>query len=538
MSPQTRRKIIKNIEARVLPYTIIGLLVLTSISTVLFINYDSNIAGASATIDFTYYKKITIDHNQVSATLSNFPVLINISGDSDIDGLAAEDFAFWNSDNSTQYAHEIDVYDDSTHSLVAWVNVTSLSHDSDTVIYMYYGDGDSTTEEDITGTWHSDFVMVQHFTGASAVTLDDSTSNNNDVTGDNGDPAYNQTGWLGNAIVLDGTGDYLTVNDDNSLTFSTGDSADTGLTFIALAEYSSGNSYILGKREGTTVEYLWGLSSDASSNKLRLTCYDDAAANGLETDTTNGITKSERQLLATTYNGDGSCDNVIHYVDGSAVGSGCSDSSYTAMHNKAIQLRIGDCNDYGPMTGTIDELFVLSNDKSSDFILTLYNNWWNATSGGFYTVGSGNNANVEGDYEIWGINADIRFTHSAEAGSTNTSSLVLKIGTNTSGTSDTVNEISLDFSAGYPSGFTAGNFSYQVRNTSDGTFSTNWDTVTGNMTLNSTTWAENWAYGTSPFPISGFNSTIEVRMRVAVNSSISAGTYTTDVWKVLWEVET
>jgi len=190
--------------------------------------------------------------------------------------------------------------------------------------------------------------------------------------------------------------------------------------------------------------------------------------------------------------------------------------------------------------GTMDYVFLIDGYRNDSFIRTHVNNILNATDGGFFTLGS-ESGNVEGSYGISGLDGDTRFLHGASggvlAGDTNISTLVMKVYSNTSGTTDNCTSIFLDFSGGYPSGYTAGNFSFQVRNTSDGTFTTNWNTVTGNMTLNSTTWSNNWAYGTDPFPINGYNSTIEVRMRVEIPSSASVGTNTSDSWIVKWLID-
>jgi len=504
-----------------------------------------SVSGAT-TSQFLYNKKITIDSDQVPATLTNFPVCINLSSDADLASDALNsgwDIAFFDGtgESATQYNHEIDVFDGDTGELVAWVNVTSLSHSSDTEIYMFYGDSDiGSSAEDITGTWHSDYKMVHHMTGASATAIDDSTSNNNDVDSDNDDPSYNQTGRLGNAIVLDGTGDYLVYGDDDSLSF--GDSStDSPFTIVFYGSYSSGNSWIFSKGDGTNREYYFGLSSDASGNKLRLTIHDNDASNNREVSSDISKKKGVYQHFASRYGGVGGDDaqnDVYLYMNGSIIdSSGAKSNNYVAMHNQAAGGRIGDFNSWGPMAGTIDELWVIGANYSNAFMKTLYNNWNNCTDGGFFSLGSEQSQGIDGTYEISGLDGDTRFTHSGENGTTNISTLVMKIYSNTSGTSDNCSEIFLDFSAGQPSGFDQGNFSFQVRNISDGTFSTNWATVSGNMTLNSTTWLNNWAYGTDPFTINNYNSTIEVRMRVTIPSDVSPDTYTYDSWEVLWKVE-
>ncbi|HMA83609.1 MAG TPA: hypothetical protein VKP59_05205, partial [Candidatus Thermoplasmatota archaeon] len=71
-----------------------------------------------------YRKKITINHSQVEGTLSDFPILLNIT-DTDLRQKAEDDgkdIAFVSyTDNSSTYAHEIEQYDNG--NLTAWVKI-------------------------------------------------------------------------------------------------------------------------------------------------------------------------------------------------------------------------------------------------------------------------------------------------------------------------------------------------------------------------------------------------------------------------------
>ena len=127
---------------------------------------------------WNYRKEITIDHTKVTGSFTNFPVLISLSGDSNLASFAqanGDDIVFTNQDGTVVLAHEIDYYNSGT--LQAWVNVTSLSSTTDTVLYMYFGNATCPNQENPTGVWGSSFVMVQHMQETSGVHYD-STSNN------------------------------------------------------------------------------------------------------------------------------------------------------------------------------------------------------------------------------------------------------------------------------------------------------------------------------------------------------------------------
>ncbi len=164
---------------------------------------------------FTYRKKITLDKDKVFTTLTNFPILVSIT-DSDLASKAqsdGDDIVFTNITGS-KLNHEIEKYTSGTGELVAWVNIPSLSSSTDTEIYMYYGNSTCDGQENIAGTWNSNYLLVQHMDQSSGNIID-STSNNNDLT-KSGSPTYQSTGKVGYSIEFDGSSDYFSESIDFS----------------------------------------------------------------------------------------------------------------------------------------------------------------------------------------------------------------------------------------------------------------------------------------------------------------------------------
>jgi hypothetical protein len=127
--------------------------------------------------NWNYKKNITIDHTKVYETLTKFPVLISFT-DTDLkdhtqsDG---DDICFIDSTETTQYNHEIETYVSATGQLVAWVNITSLSSVTNTTIWMYYGNGICSSQQDVTGTWDTGrYVGVWHMNDLTTSTVNDS----------------------------------------------------------------------------------------------------------------------------------------------------------------------------------------------------------------------------------------------------------------------------------------------------------------------------------------------------------------------------
>ena len=169
-------------------------------------------------ITFNYRKPLTVNSSMVADNLINFPVLVDIVDENLKDNVLqsnGNDIAFMDSTNTVQLNHQIELFDENTGHLVAWVNVSSISSSTNTLFYMYYGNATCPNQQNVLETWDSDFVMVNHMNETSGPLLD-STVNNNDGTCFNG---VNQsaTGVMDGGYWFDGFNDYITVSSSDSL---------------------------------------------------------------------------------------------------------------------------------------------------------------------------------------------------------------------------------------------------------------------------------------------------------------------------------
>ncbi|MCH7774014.1 MAG: DUF2341 domain-containing protein, partial [Bacteroidetes bacterium] len=117
---------------------------------------------------WAYKKLITIDYTKVSATLTDFPVLVSVTDvdlkDSDNGGPIqpdGDDILFLKTDG-TKLSHEIEKYDGSTGQLAAWVKIPSLSSSTDTEFYLYYGNSSCSSQQDAANVWDSNYKGVWH----------------------------------------------------------------------------------------------------------------------------------------------------------------------------------------------------------------------------------------------------------------------------------------------------------------------------------------------------------------------------------------
>jgi hypothetical protein len=171
--------------------------------------------------EWPYRKETIINHSLVDSDLVNFPILISLSTDSNLSDNAqsdGDDLVFIDNSTGNKLNHEIEYFDDSTGKLLAWVNITSLSSSVDTILYMYYGNPGCSNQQNPSGVWDSEFLMVQHLEedpSGGAPQMLDSTSNDNDGICYGGMTAGDQiSGQVDGSLDLD-SNDYVDCNRHN-----------------------------------------------------------------------------------------------------------------------------------------------------------------------------------------------------------------------------------------------------------------------------------------------------------------------------------
>ncbi len=335
---------------------------------------------------WAYRKKITIDNTKVTANLTNFPVLISLPSDDDLKNDAqnnGDDILFTAADETTKLSHEIEEFDGGTGKLVAWVKVPSLSSTVDTDIYMYYGNGGASNQEDVTNVWDSSYKMVQHLheTAKTAGTYNDlldSTSNNNDGEAENG-VTMNATGKINGADSFDGSDDYGDYGDKSDFDFTTGEDFTIGIWIkTSVAGVRKG---IVGKRSsgGGWVGYeLEVTDSNIVRGRIRKT-------GGADVDTVSSSNVTDGSWHHIVFVADRDANGQI-YIDGSTDGSPVDISSQNGDLSNSDSFWVARDDAAGYFNGIIDEVRISSTARSADWIATEYNN--QSSPSGFYSVGT------------------------------------------------------------------------------------------------------------------------------------------------------
>jgi hypothetical protein len=373
--------------------------------------------GGQYGLFYTYCKKIVVDHTRVDSDLTNFPLLINLANDDDLKTVAnggrvgdsqGWDIVFKDS-NCNTYDHEIEQYDGAAGTYVAWVRIPSLSSDTDTEVYMYYGAGNVLCNPgNPTGVWSSNYQAVYHLSDD----FDDSTSNNRDGTNHG---ATFTASKIGNGALFDPTDGYDYIDIGN---WSVSGEDMTMQAWVYPENFGQNDPRIISKANGSSEDnhvFMLSLTNGSSGdNRMRLrirtadswwvpdcwppTCdpgvpghmEGDTDTHTLTGDSPEGYlpTAQEWYFLVGAYDDDNS-DEMLMYRD-EAMDAGDRDHGGDLVTN-SWDVWIG-ANPSGSSSGSyswygvLDEIRVLNVELSRNWLEAEYRN--QNDPGNFYTVTS------------------------------------------------------------------------------------------------------------------------------------------------------
>lgn len=312
-----------------------------------------------------YKKKITIDNAKVENDFTNFPVLIKLTLDNAKTMDNGDDIAFVDNTDGTQLNHEIESFD--TENLVAWVKIPTLYDNENTIIYIYYGNASATNQENVSGTWDDNFVMVQHLSDNSTSTTLDSTSNNNDGTKKAANEPIENDGQIFKAQSFDGTDDNILIPNDllpaNDATISawfrwSGSTSDIR-TIVGFADTYHAMIKILDtdSKIGFYNGFAWLWDTDAMDTDWHQITVTKSSTAGIVLKI-DGVTKASNAAATGNFN------------------TSSGQNSYIGLAVDATH----------PFDGTIDEVRLSNVVRSSGWIVTAFNNEDDPST--FFSVGA------------------------------------------------------------------------------------------------------------------------------------------------------
>jgi cell division septation protein DedD len=323
---------------------------------------------------FSESRSVTIDHTKCgSSDSTNFPVLVNsidtgfktVANGGHVQNVNGYDIRpYADAALTTALDYELERYNPVTGEVVIWVLIPTVSHTSDTVFYVAYGDATLVTDGSTTATWSNGYVGVYHLKNGITISVSDSTGNHNGTN-------HGVTATTGQ---IDGSGSFASASSDYVDCGSiTGAASQTLSAWINIASLPHSYNAIAGKNGSNP--FIFFVKSNAKLAMFSGSIYDGTGTNTLSLNTWYYICMVSS----------GGSPKLIGYVNGSVDNTASSGSGPPAG---SIQTDIGQdpVNANRFFNGIIDEVHVSNVARSADWITTEYNN--QNDPGTFYTLGS------------------------------------------------------------------------------------------------------------------------------------------------------
>jgi len=363
--------------------------------------------------DYSFKKTITLNTTTLGITsnLSNFPALLSITDPNLIISSTCTDkvytpngpnydFAFYDSGTSNELYYQVESYNQTTGTLLVWVQIPSLTYATNNSITFFYGSKSPVVTHNTAffqNTWGSDYKAVYHFNeGTYSGSVTDGTSGGHTGTTGGMSSADLVTGKIGTAYSFNGSSKSITSNAVNI----------TGAFTISAWAYAT--------TVGVDQKILTNQGSDGSSTGgYKLGIY------------SNNIPETESASAGTRWNGSqptAISANTWHYIQGVFTGTQLStyidgvqyevtSTTVAPWATLPLYIGVGEGGNKYYFNGIIDEARISNVAKSGDWLKAEYVNQNNPvafTSGGTTTVVTANAALVPGalTYTWKGVSTD------------------------------------------------------------------------------------------------------------------------------------
>jgi len=520
--------------------TLIIIMLTLSVVSIVFIQQTPKVKAddpAWYNSNWTYRKSITIDNTKVngSSDLTNFTIRVQVVGDSDIGGNVQSDMddILFTDNSGNKLKHEVDNFSIDNGKLYAnfWTKVPTLSHDADTIIWIYYGNAAATKQEDASNAWDDNYIAVWHFNSTFDSISGYNLTNNGATLVD---------GKIGKGYDFEnGESDYMTstsfydISSCPSLTIEAyfWSESNTGQGGVFLGDQGDG---------GATEDLVYLHRSDSGYLQSR------QFSNGDQ----NYVISSGAGVLDGRFH-HGVCTiqddyGIVLFVDGvntTKDDTSAGTPSIAAIDDDLVNLGRTDEGAWAYYDGKLDEVRISNMVRSDEWINTTHNSIYENDN--FITFGSqGEDTTATSSYEIKGLPDDI-ITFGGQQGST--------VWSNSSGTdyetlevnmsviaSDNVTELRVWVGDMNDTGedITADNITLYV--SSDNTSFGELDTFTSggsNISINASTWNAG-TMSDDPFAGAGItdcNASIYLRFKCTIDAAQAVDNYYSaaiDIWKI------
>ncbi len=362
--------------------------------------------------------KITLNHSNVASDLTDFPILLNISSSSGVNGADVTNIfnevgskekkiAVTMGDGVTQCYVEIERWDSINKNAWLWSKIPSISSTEDTVLYIYY-DGSQQDNTAYVGNpgsmvaqnvWDNNFKALLHLSEISG-THTDSTSNGNSGL-PQGVVSEGVSGEVGGADDFDGTSGYINYGNSITLNFE----ANSSFTYEGWVKTTESYGAIISQRhdldDNAIIDICVGYDG-AVRSAGRLMCLVRPSSSGGYARITGSIVNDGDWHYFTLTRNSGSVIEL--FVDGASQGTATDSATggiITTNLNALGSERRWVQTDYGTaddryLSGLIDEVRISNVERSSAWIMASYA----SERDHFVNWGSEENNSVTFDYVL------------------------------------------------------------------------------------------------------------------------------------------
>lgn len=358
--------------------------------------------------EFRHRRSITINHTQVGVDNegalpeTGIGVLVSLSQDwltnvavdagaGRVEHPLGYDIAFTAADGVTVLPHEVEAYDGSLGRLVAWVRLDALSKSADTTLYVYYGASGFTEQtSDPTGVWDSGYLGVWHMAQSAGASVVDSS-----VQSNHGSPSgvvAQAEGKIGAALAFPGSA--------AAVSFEGQGIENHVFDAVTVVAWYRSADLVAGPPDEVDDEdiFSFGTCDGSYDHFVSVSVTDDLEPSGaVRLEATRSmeqygyaysdtvVTDLQWHHLAVVRTGGGAASRLRVYVDGRLETEEADLSTGMAIDAAPGPLsapHIGQCpNGAERLHGSVDEIRVSSTPRSSDWIVTSYNNQRDPTVG-------------------------------------------------------------------------------------------------------------------------------------------------------------
>jgi hypothetical protein len=180
-------------------------------------------AAPWASASFDRCRNITLN-NVVGSTLTNFPVYVNLSYDSDMQSTFS-DIRFYNTScNSGGSLLDYEIENYTSSNAYVWVRIPSLASGNNIISVYYKNNTAVSSGQNVTGVWVSNYRLVQHMeenpSGSAPQILDSSSFGINGTTYGSMTSSQFVSGMVDGSSRFDGSNDYVDFGSPQSLNFT------------------------------------------------------------------------------------------------------------------------------------------------------------------------------------------------------------------------------------------------------------------------------------------------------------------------------